>query len=442
MTKMKIGIGILSILCCLFLTQCYSLKWNELSDNNEQKNGPEEIVAIFSSYPDQIMTLKALSPAYNYAYDIGEKDSLYGKDSLALRFKQVEIRLAEKMPADKVLSNLSFIDGENNKIEIKNVDLLRLIPKLEGPDEMVYAEVLLKEYNRFGYVFRKEHQEFELIKNSDTNEDSSTVLDGIYRCKVTNNCLSAGKWELEVTSEDYSDFTHRIKDSKNLNQNKIIAHSWFYLDSTLYATLLKVKNPNKDFDQSLLYDSTSNLAEQAIVNFDELRNPLRNRLNTNLLELGHQTSKKIEPLDAEQFYKKQFGLILEGESYNYSNILDSSVTVTQFRDEGFYYTTSPNKYDFGWMKYMDSVSIETIDIEGTNAYAQISLTGKWSPYKITLGNVDLAQLDEQKLWGFLFGINTYPKGRRYNPVQSTIFYDPDLIPNEIKPAMSNNFVLI
>ena len=432
----KIRITVLLGLCRVFLTQCYSIKWNNLHDNNdEDQNAPIEVVAIFNNYPDNIMTLNALSPAYGYDYDIGEKDSLYGKYNLALRFRSVEIRLAEKMPAGKILVNLSFIDGENNRIEIKNMDLLRLVPKLEGSNELAHAELLLKEFNRFGYVFRREHKEFELISSSNPTEQLNPIFDAIYRCKVTNNCLSAGKWELEVTSEDYSDFRTRIRASNNLNQNKIIAHSWFYLDSAFYETLLRIKNPNKNFNVNLSYNSLSDLAEQVVVNFDELRNPLKHRLNTTTLEVGHQTSKKIEPLDVEQFYKKQFGLILEANEHTYSSILESPIKVTQFRNEGFYYETSPKEFDFSWMKYMDDVIVDVIDVEETDAYVQITLTGKDSPYNITLGNIDLAQLDEQKLLGFLFGINTYPKGRRYNPVQTTISYDPDLLPNDIKPYL-------
>jgi hypothetical protein len=33
----------------------------------------------------------------------------------------------------------------------------------------------------------------------------------------------------------------------------------------------------------------------------------------------------------------------------------------------------------------------------------------------------------------LFGVNTFPKSRRYNPVQSTIQYDAALLPDDIKP---------
>ena len=33
----------------------------------------------------------------------------------------------------------------------------------------------------------------------------------------------------------------------------------------------------------------------------------------------------------------------------------------------------------------------------------------------------------------LFGMNTYPKSRRYNPSQATLAYDADHLPREIRP---------
>lgn len=428
----KTGIKILSGLCCLCLTQCYSTKWNTLQDNNNLESVPTEFLDIFRSYP---VTLSALSPAYDYKYDIGGKDSLYGKDSLTMHFNRVEIRLSDEIVDGKILANFSFIDGRKNSIRIKNVDMLRLVPKLEGPDELVHAEMLLKEYNRFGLIFRREHNEFEVSINNQEDAASVRAGDRIYRCKVTNNCLAPGKWEFELTSEDYSKFKSQVKGANNRNQNKVMAHSWFHLDDALYETLFKLKNPGKTIDLSLTGDSISKLAEKEKVNFEALRNPLKYRLKTTLLEVGHQTSRKVEPVDVEQGYKKDFGLFLNDTDHTYATILESTVKLTQFRDEGFYKTTNPMEFNFSWMKHMDSVNVEIIDVEGTDAYVQITLTGKWSPYNITIGNIDMAQLEEQKLLGSLFGINTYPKGRRYNPVQSTIAYDPDLLPTDKKPYL-------
>jgi hypothetical protein len=426
---------IISFTLLLSFTQCYSAKWNSIDTNSSVDSAPEEVVEIFKGYSNETIILSAKSPAYNYKYDIGEKDSLYGIDTLNLRFTSVEIKLCNNSPKGKILADFQFIDGLMNIIRVNEVDLLRLIPTIEGPNEMASAELLTKEFNRFGYTFRKEHKEFDIVQSKSEQSKTSQNFDNIYRCKITNNCLAAGKWELEVTSEDYSDFDKRLKSNINLNQNKIMAHSWFYLDSSLYAALIKLKNPEKNLLLHVNYDSLSTIAEATKVDFEALRNPIKKRLNATTLEIGHQSERNVVPLDLEQHYKKEFGLVLNPKEYTYKSILEQPIELTQFRDEGFYKDTSIKKCDFNWMKYLDSVSIEVVELKETDAYVQITLSGAWSPYNITLGNVDLAQIQEQKLTGFLFGINTYPKGRRYNPVQSTIAYDPDVIPTELKPYL-------
>lgn len=435
MSSKRIFFYTIMLVVSTVFTQCYSTKWNSVNVEGALDSAPIEIASVFKKYPAEKMTLNALCPAYNYGYDIGEKDELYGQDSLTFRFNRVEIELADKMPSSKVLADFSFVDGKENIIRVKDVDLLKLIPKLEGPNELAEVELLEKEFNRFGYVFRKEHKEFELILNQEESSDLNEIADRVYRSKITNNCLSAGKWEFELTSEDYSDFKTRLKASNNLNQNKIIAHSWFYLDSDLYEALFSIKNPGKKVDLDKPYDDLSDSAEEVKVDFDGLRGPIKKTLDTELLEVGHKTSKRIEPLDIEQCYKKEFGLVLNEVIYNYSSILDIPVKTAQFRDEGFYKENTPKEFDFSWMRHMDSVSVEMIDVTGSDTYVQLTLSGKWSPYKLTLGNVDMAQVNEQKLFGFLFGVNTYPKGRRYNPVQNTTVYDPDLLPTEIKPYL-------
>lgn len=431
----KIQTIVLMIFCCLSLFQCYSPKWNSLRPIDTQSDVSKEVLEIFNNYPSNVMTLEALSPAYDYKYDIGGKDTLYGIDSLTMRFEKVEIELADQKVEGKIMANFSFVDGNNNRINIGNVDLLRLVPILEGPNELVYAELLLKEYNRFGYLFRREHDEFEVLINKEEPDASKRADERIYRCKITNNCLAPGKWEFELTSENYSKFKEQVKGENNRNQNKVMAHSWFHLNDELYEVLIKLKNPGKSFDMYLPYDSISSLAEMEVVNYDKLRNPLKSRIETTLLEVGHQTSRDVKPVDVEQGYKKDYGLFLNDTIHTYTTILESSVKLTQFRDEGFYKETSPYKFDFSWMKHMDSVSVETIDVQGTDAYVQITLTGKWSPYTVTIGNIDMAQIDEQKLLGSLFGINTYPKTRRYNPLQSTIAFDADQLPDDRKPYL-------
>ncbi len=423
---------LLATLFCLVFAGCHSVKWNSLNTTGEMVAAPEQISNLFKSYPNEVLMLDANSPGFHYKYDIGEKDSFYG-DSSFFQFNKVSIRLHDKMPKGKIITNVSFIDKNGNVVLIENVDLLRLIPKFDAIGEMIYPEIIEEEFNRFGYTFRKEHDEFSIELAENHSESVSNIENRAYRCQIVNNCLAPTKWEFALTSEDYSDFDTRVKGSQNLNQNRILSHSWFYFDMDLYSALIHLKNPSLVVDFNMDYDSLSNIAEQVVINFTDLRMPVKYRAKTEILELGYKSGRPIVPLDNEQFYKKEFNLFLEGKDETYASILESSIKTTQFKDAGFYTEFTPKEFDLNWMKYLDSVHVDVLNVKGTDAYIEITLTGEWTPYEITIGNIDLAQLSEQKLFGLLFGINTYPKNRRYNPVQSTINFDADLLPNEIKP---------
>jgi hypothetical protein len=389
---------------------------------------PSSITSVFESYPDGVMKLEANAPGKDYCYDVGEKDKLYGQDD-SFRFNSVELHLHELMPSDKVIVDFVFTDGEGRRAKIPSVDLLRLTPKIDSEGDMVYPELLLEEFNRFGLGFRNEHEEFSIEQASGSNEK----MDMAYRASITNNCLAATKWEFAITSEDYSDMGERIQSDVNLNQNKILSHSWFYLDNDLYTALMKMKNPGRVIPTDLDYNALSDRSEEVVIDFDQLRRPLKYGVDVELLEIGHKTNRLIEPLDIEEHYKWEFGLILDKKDQTYASILEEPVSTTQFKDQGFYTEKDPKIFDFGWMKYVDDIQMDVIDVRGSDSYVQLKLTGEWSPYDITIGNVDLAVIDEQKLFGMLFGMNTYPKSRRYNPVQSTIFYDAELLPEDIKP---------
>ena len=89
-------------LCFLLFTlvRCHTTRWNSI-DASAPAKAPDSVIAIFNEYPNGVMTLKALNPAYNYKFDIGEKDNLYGRDSLSLRFTKVELTLHDQMPQGK-----------------------------------------------------------------------------------------------------------------------------------------------------------------------------------------------------------------------------------------------------------------------------------------------------------------------------------------------------
>lgn len=421
-----------TVLSVLFI-QCHTTKWASLQNPGISEKAPENIIRLFNQYPDQIMVLEASTPGFDYKYDIGEKDTSYGKNDSIFRFDKVSLKLHDKMPKGKIFVDFTFEDGTQNKIKIEKVDILRLTPKFDTTGDMILPEIIEEEFNRFGYVFRKEHQEFSI----DLNDNASTALleakDRAYRCSIVNNCLAPTKWEFSLTSADFSDYKGRLKNKRNLNQNKVLSHSWFYLNKELYAALIQLKNPGKDIPFDMEYNKLSDLAEQVSIDFSSLRNPIKRRLATEIIEIGHKSGRKIIPLDNEMYYKKQFNLFLEGDNSTYTSILQKPVKTTQFKDAGFYTAASPKEFSLNWMQYLDDVHLDVLKVKGTEAYVEITLTGKWAPYKINIGNVDLAQIDEQKLYGMLFGFNTYPKSRRYNPKQSTLSYDAALLPDAIKP---------
>jgi len=104
---------------------CHSVKWNEANNAKNTNRAPKEILSVFEKYSGHNMILKAINPGYDYTYDVGEKDSLYGTKENSFRFTTVSITLLDKMPKDKVLANFKFIDDNNNTVKINHVDLLR-----------------------------------------------------------------------------------------------------------------------------------------------------------------------------------------------------------------------------------------------------------------------------------------------------------------------------
>ena len=425
---------IIYLIASLFLlTQCSSPKWADYQSGQLQSNAPSNIKNIFQKYPDGIMRLEAKSPGYNYDFDIGEKDRSYGDQTGFMAFEKVEIRLLENMPDGSVLTNISFTDKMGNIARVDQFDLMRLVPKYDTKGAMLYSEVLEEEFNRFGFSFRKEHGEFELLMKS-TEPAHQEQVEHTTRMGITNNCLEATKWEMNLTSEDFDDFDQRLKSDFNLNQNKILAHCWFFLDMDLYRALQDYKNPGIEQDYFMGYDSLNELAQNCVVDFESLRHPFRRPLETKTLEIGHQSDRKLAPVDMEEHYKWQFGLFLNRhDSLTYRTVLDEPVQIARFSNEGFYNPETPNIYDYGFLKHMDKVEFNCVKAPNSDCYVEMRITGDYAPYDVVIGNIDLAYPDEQKLAGLLFGYNTYPKSRRYNPAQSTLFYDADDFPDRLKP---------
>ena len=429
---LKVSIAIkwsAALLPLLLFTGCYSVSWNQHASSNQLVPPARNIEQVFEQQPGKVLRPEILAPGHSYIYDVGEKDVDYGNSDGLFRFTKAEIKLHDRMPREKVIVDFVFSDEHNTVLKIPNVDLLRFTPKIDAEGDLIYPEIILEELNRFGLSFRKEHKEFSLKSSSHPE-----IVDRAYRVSITNNCLDPGKWELAIATEEYGDFKMRKKGGININQNRLLSHSWFKIDLTLYQELLNLKNPGKAYNVYSNFDSISNLAEQVVVDFESLRQPLRMQEKIEILEIGHKSGRVLRPLDIEEHFKWEAGLYLDQpDRQTYTSILQDTVRTAKFMEEGFYRDNTPRVFDFSWLKEMDSVSIATVDVPASDCYAEIKLTGKWSWYEITIGNIDLAQLSEQKLFGLLFGINTYPKSRRYNPSQATVVYDAEMLPDELKP---------
>ncbi|MEM7036958.1 MAG: hypothetical protein AAF570_08270, partial [Bacteroidota bacterium] len=225
------------------LTGCYSTNWNTLGAGGEMRPAPRTVRAIFEQYPGHVIAEAALAPGYDYQFDIGEKDAAYGKTSGEFIFTQTEMRLHDLMPPGKVIVDFTFRDEIGTVLNVPNVDLMRLIPQMDARGDMRYPEIILEELNRFGLSFRREHGEFTLH-----GETRNAALERAYRVSITNNCLDPGKWEMALVSADFTDFEARLAGNININQNRMIAHSWFPMPKALYQELLNMKNPTNSYD--------------------------------------------------------------------------------------------------------------------------------------------------------------------------------------------------
>lgn len=414
---------------------CYSYRWSDPKFSQNSTPPPPSITRIFSASPDGRLSMEMDSPGKNYKFDPGEKDSFHAEDKHELRFRRVYISLHPMTPPGQIQADLVFEDDAGTKVVTQPVDLLRLIPKIDTSGDMQYLELLLEEFHRFGLGFRKEHNEFEIKLSNHASDTLQEAVKRSHRLGLTNNCLDPRKWEMKLVSEDYSDFKERLASPYYLNQNKTLAHSWFYLDSDLYTSLMHLKNPNLTVNPELAanYEDLAKKTEQVVVDFNQFRN-LKKPHDTRVLEIGHKSQRAIIPLTSEQYYKWDQGIFMNRNEFDtYSTILKKPVKLAQFTGRGFYSPDKPKTFDYDWISRIDKVTMNQIDQPDTDCFAEIELTGNKSPYKLTLGNLDLALLDEQRYYQVFFGVNAYPLSRRNSPPQNTIHYEADLIPDRIKP---------
>lgn len=408
------------------LSGCYSLSWVD-SKSAPLAAPPATVAEVFAG---GTLRMPLATPGDSYAYDPGEIAS--GRNLLA--FEAVELRLLPQSPPDRVLADLTWSDGLGNRVVAPSVDLLRIIPRIDGEGEQQLIELMLEEYTRYAISFRREHGEFAIDTQ---NADIAHAARAGYRLLLANNCLDPTKWELVLTSADFSDFDERLAGPVNLNQDRILAHSWFHLDARLYEALLRVKNPQLSVDPSLAldYDGLSAKAERVKVDFDLLRD-IGREAKSELLSVAHKTAERLAPIDAEQYYKWSGGLFVnKAEFPTYADMAKAPVRLAEFADRGYYRPNSPKIFDLSYLAGLDQVRVNRIENELGTSFVEIVLWGEGSPYEIKVGNVDLALVDEQALAMYGFGINMYPLVRRHSPRQATLQYDQDLIPPSIRPYL-------
>ena len=411
---------------------CYAERVGQM-DPATLKAPPAAITTIFADQPNRVLVMDAIDAGSTYRFDPSEKDRQFANKNNVLRFRCVEMSLCDRMPPGTVLVDITFVDGQGTRVTAMSVNLMRLTPMLDLSGDMQYPEMLLEEYERFGVSFRREHDEFAIWLAEVADHSTVDATRRAYRLGIWNNCLDPTKWEMVLTSEDYSDFHHRLKGDLYINQKRTLAHNWFYLNTDLYSALVRIKNPHLAIDPLLDYEELSRRAEQVIPELDQLRT-IKNRVPTKTIEIGHQSCREIVALDAEQHYKWQYGLAINHKQFTtYDDVLNQPVVLASFADRGFYQPEHPKEFDLGWLRQLDQVFVDILDVHGSDCYVQITLKGANAPYTVIVGNIDMALLDEQKLFGMPFGFNPYPKTRRHNPAQDTIRYETDRMPSNIKP---------
>lgn len=412
------------------LSSCvvYQNKWVKSHEYKSKSDFTPELKSALSEGSRVSIAVK--SPGFAYDYDIGEKDTYYDHASGNFMIDSIHFDFKSLLSSKKLLADVTAVDKIGNRFVVRDFDVLKLVHHYDTQGDLLYAETIEEEFNRFGMSFRREHGEFEV--HASTSDEFAKVLDRVIRFSITNNCLEPTRWEVAVVTEDFSDFKSRARGKVNFNQKRTLSHGWFYMDADMYSAMLKIKNPDKPHDYAAIhYDTASAIGENTHVDFSKFRFPIARTYRPWMLEVGHKSKRILEPVDMEEHYKWEFGIFLNKNQFsNYSNILDQPVKLARFGGQGFYNDATPNIYDYSYLKHVDKVELKQLSSTETNSYFEIAITGEHAPYEITLGNVDLALLSDLKMRGFLFGFNTYPKGRRYNHSQNTTSFDPETFPDK------------
>ena len=421
----------------LVASGCYTYSWTAPEEGRSLRNAPAEVLSHFDDLPANTIHLEMVDPRLTYDYDPGERDAFREADGEGLHFGEAAMTLQRQMKRGQVVVDFAFTDELGNIIRIPGGDLMRLLPRIDSNGNTQYAEYLLEEYERTGVSFRLEHGEFFVEAASGNPADVTEALSRVYRVGIFNNCLDPGKWEFIVTAEDYGDFGSRLRGETYINQNRILAHSWFYMHPELYQSMLALKNPHLTFDPRIALDYMA-LAEQAKVsdiNFDDFRT-LGREHRLKVVELAHESGREISEPISEQYYKFGLDLFINRDEFRtYADLSKTPVRLAQFMDRGFYNPDAPKVFNFWFAEHLDDVRIRSIDQPDSDCYVEIEIDGEHVPFKLTFGNLDLALLNEQSFASLRFGVNPPPLNRRHSPVMNTLRYDTDAMPDRIKPYM-------
>src|SRR5688500_12749246 len=85
------------------VTGCYSPRWAQ--SPGEAPGVPPASVASVFAQAGGTLTLDMHDPGRDYGYNPGEKDEQFAGDAEELRFRRLEMKLRDRMPQGKVLTD-------------------------------------------------------------------------------------------------------------------------------------------------------------------------------------------------------------------------------------------------------------------------------------------------------------------------------------------------
>ncbi len=375
------------------------------------------------------ISLDLFDPGRAYAANPSEKDTAYALDDTAFRFSRLEIQPHANTAQGPWLADFVFHDSSGAKVQIPSVNLLNLIPKLDKQGQEQYPEYLMEEFERFGVTFDRDDNEFQVRLPPKASSQMHSAASRVWRVGIWNNCLDPTKWEMILFSRYYLESDSSMAKTKFRARYRTLAHVWFYMDKALYARLMKIRNPDLAIDIFQSYDSLNAKAGRVVMS-QAMQRPQREWL-TEMQEVGHQSNRKLEEINSEQWYKKRYKIIMNRQHfYTYREILEKPVWLAPFQDRGFYQPKDTVKFNYAWLKKVDKIRISGVDAPAAVRYVNLTIDGPESPYRFELGNLDLAQLNEQKYFEMSFGFDPLPRNGR-----PWLHHDPCLYRLHEKPEV-------